>query len=333
MRYYCQMLAAFVSAMLVANGLCYFYFNPGSVITNYDGYTVHKYRPSELTFYGAEGYCIKKTDRYGFYNSGDVTPNNANVVCIGSSQTEALQVSEDKNYVEKLMQLGSANLSIYNLGISGQFMNKSLSRLPRIPKYFPMVQAIVLETPNLPSVQDWQDMKKSLDTGEVVIEDQDWKDSNIVLKTIRKIPLLRLLRKQCLALNKKTEEKKKEKQKDINVNEYQFWANETLSALRNRMGNMKIVFVCLPHTKLQKTGDMVLQDEEDQIMIMKKACVANNIKYVDMWPAFHQAYENERIVPYGHVNGHAASGHLNAHGHRIIAETLYDVFKKDGLCQ
>ena len=330
MKYFGKMFGAFVAAVLVANFFAFFYSNGAKSATNIEGFTVHKFKPHEWVSYGMEGGCIKKTDDYGFYNDSGVTPNTANIVCIGSSQTEALQVMESDSYVSQLMHMDKKNLQIYNLGISGQFMRDSLSRLPLIPKSFPKTKVIVLETPSLPSYQEWQKMLDAIDSGNVPIEDQDWKDGNFLYRLYRKTPILGLLYGKCVEIRKNSGKKVENIEYDDG---YQQIADKTLALLRKKMGNVKVIIVYLPGVKLEKSGNLIINTDIEKMSAVKNACENNGIGYVDVWPYYINAYENERIVPYGHVNKYAASGHLNAQGHRLVAKALYDKLIEEGMCQ
>ena len=43
---------------------------------------------------------------------------------------------------------------------------------------------------------------------------------------------------------------------------------------------------------------------------------------------FETMYYEEHKVPHGFITGKAAYGHMNADGHRAIADVLYDVINK-----
>ena len=87
----------------------FFYYNSARGITNRDAFTTHKNIPNHKVYYGSEGFGISQTDEYGFYNDGSVTFDSANIVCIGSSQTEAIQVSEKDKYVYLLNRMNETS--------------------------------------------------------------------------------------------------------------------------------------------------------------------------------------------------------------------------------
>ena len=89
--------------------LCVFYYNSARAITNRDAFTTHKNIPNHKVYYGSEGFGISQTNEYGFYNDGSVTFDSANIVCIGSSQTEAIQVSEKDKYVYMLNRMNETS--------------------------------------------------------------------------------------------------------------------------------------------------------------------------------------------------------------------------------
>ena len=48
-----------------------------------------------------------------------------------------------------------------------------------------------------------------------------------------------------------------------------------------------------------------------------------DIRFVDLTDAYMRAYREQYLLPSGFSNTAPARGHLNAIGHRLIAETLY----------
>lgn len=103
------MVMAVLGAFLVANVVCFFYYNSARAITNRDAFYYPQNIPNHKVYYGSEGFGISQTDEYGFYNDGSVTFDSANIVCIGSSQTEAIQVSEKDKYVYLLNRMNETS--------------------------------------------------------------------------------------------------------------------------------------------------------------------------------------------------------------------------------
>lgn len=325
------MAMAVLGAFLVANVLCYFYYNLARSITNWEGFTVHKSVPNHKVYYGYEGFGISQTDEYGFYNDGSVTFDSANIVCIGSSQTEAVHVSEEEKYVSLLNGMNEYN-HVYNLGVSGQYFEKYCERLSIIPRFFPSAELIVAEASHLPKENDWEVIMEKLDTGNVTIEDHDWKEQSFLFRVYRSIPYTALLKRQFTGLLTALSDKKDTAQNNsVDMAQYTSKANKTIELLRQKMGNIPLMFLYVPHVDMDNKGQVSIVEDKAKIAAVEEACKSNNIIFVDMGPVFLEYYRDNHVLPYGHLNSQVAKGHLNKEGHRIIADTLAKRIQQEGL--
>ena len=333
-KYTAKMTAAFLCAFLVVNFACCFYSNSANAITNPDRYTEHKFKTKNHIFYGKEGYGITATDKNGFYNDGNVPPERANVLCIGSSQTEALQVHSNHRYVSQLNHLNSV-YNAYSLGVSGQFLDKALFRLPYIPKSFPRCKLIINETPSLPTMPEWNEIIRLLEANDAPIESQDWKDGNLLYRLYRSLPYAVLIRSNVLKIRDAQRKAKTDNNDSMTMAQYKQKANHAMQLLRERLGDMPLIIMYLPRVHLEKSGHITISNDDECQKILKEACEANHILYVydQLSATFIENYETHRILPYGFLNSHIGQGHLNAEGHRMIAETLHKILQEEGLGQ
>ena len=69
---------------------------------------------------------------------------------------------------------------------------------------------------------------------------------------------------------------------------------------------------------------MTVASSPEYLRAFSEACEAAGVLFVDMSERFLQAYEAEHILPHGFANTAMGQGHLNADGHRLVAEALYD---------
>ena len=82
-----------------------------------------------------------------------------------------------------------------------------------------------------------------------------------------------------------------------------------------------IAFVYHPSVTLLPDGTMRLF-YSDTWEIFCGLCEKNGIDVIDTGPRFLACYEGEHRLPYGFANTAPGSGHLNAVGHRIVAEEI-----------
>lgn len=55
-----------------------------------------------------------------------------------------------------------------------------------------------------------------------------------------------------------------------------------------------------------------------------KICTQTGIVFVDMTDDFLKQYEEKAVFPHGFTNTRVETGHLNRHGHEIIAKKLFE---------
>ena len=339
-KYIAQMVGAFLSAFFLVNILCYFYSNVAKSITNPNRYTTTKSKTQRYVFYGQEGYGITTTDKNGFYNDGNVLPNDANVICIGSSHTEAIQINTSQNYVSQLNKLNPA-YNAYNLGVSGQSRTKTLYRLPYIPVHFPVCKVIINETPSLPTLNEWDDIIHLLETNDAPIDNQDWKDGNILFRLYRAMPYAGLLFSQFQTLhiiNTKSSNinNTRSPSKESNdMEQYRKKANYAMGLLRNHLKDTPLIIVYLPKYSIEKDGSIFATNDIEQKEILQEVCESHQIVFVheQIKTAWFRNYESNRRLPYGFQNSHVGQGHLNAEGHRMLAEVLHKILQEEGFGQ
>ncbi len=94
----------------------------------------------------SEGVSWGQVDANGFNNKTVI--NNPDILIVGSSHMEAMNVMQDENTASQLNQLLNKRYSVYNLGISGHFFFKACQYLPRNIELFKPngLKAIIVET-------------------------------------------------------------------------------------------------------------------------------------------------------------------------------------------
>lgn len=332
MRYFMKMAAAFIGAALAANGLCYFYYSPAVQTDNPDKYTECKSEPSGHNPHGTEGYGLAIIDDNGFSNTNLFPFKEAEILCVGSSQTEAQHINWDENYVYLLNQL-EPGAKVYNLGVSGQRFANSFYRIPALKEYFPACRALIFEINAMPTEKELQIMKDYMEQGEIPARDLSWKRGNLALRVVGQIPLCRLLWSQYDG-SRKGKQNAAVKEPAANVSDsYKKLAGEVLALGRKQAGDTPIIIFYLSRLKIEQEGSLTIAADKGECEAMRLACQEQGITFVDMGEAFLDKYAAERLLPYGFANSKVGIGHLNAYGHKMIAETLQATLMKEGLCR
>jgi len=110
-------IGASVAAFLLLSGFVFFYSNTGVHINNPDGSTDYVWMPGQIKATASEGYAFFRMDRNGF-NNVSTKERNIDILLMGSSQMEAVNVHPTKNTASIINGLNE-ELYCYNIGISG----------------------------------------------------------------------------------------------------------------------------------------------------------------------------------------------------------------------
>lgn len=330
MKYWGQMLAAFLGAAFVANALCYFYYSPAVQTDNPASYTECKSESSIHNPHGTEGYGTAVIDDNGFNNANLFPWREAEILCVGSSQTEAQHINWDENYVYLLNQM-HPEAKVYNLGVSAQSFANSIYRIPALKENFPDCRVIIFEINSWPSAEQLEVAQKYMETGEIPARDLSWKRGNVLLSTVGHIPLCRLLWSQY-DNSRKTKAVASAKSPQVLEDNYKDLVRETLVLAKKQAGNTQLIIFYLSQGKINRDGAFQLNDTQGKSEAIRDACQELGITFVDMGSTYLDHYDKQRLLPYGFWNSKVGSGHLNAQGHKMIAETLSHTLKKEGIC-
>ena len=108
-----------------------------------------------------------------------------------------------------------------------------------------------------------------------------------------------------------------------------------LANLEKEFGTQIIIFY-QPTEKLNESGDIEFQSGE-ALTVFSKYAERYGIDFVNMISPFEEMYARDHLVAHGFVTGAVGEGHLNANGHRAIADELFKVIERleeeGALCQ
>jgi hypothetical protein len=131
--------------------------------------------------------------------------------------------------------------------------------------------------------------------------------------------LLKLLSPPLKTNNKLVINNKSTKSIDIDVSAYEklFKHLESLQ----KENDVQIVVFYHPTGLLEKNGCIAFPHQET-LDVFAKAAVENGIVFIDMTELFKRMYNEKHHVPHGFSTGKLCTGHLNAYGHKAVAEEL-----------
>ena len=143
--------------------LCLFsliYYNPPIATEQPDNITNYKFISNSNWSYMLEGFGFGKTDNLGYnnaYYNDCVAPD---IVLVGSSHMEALQVPQDANCTYLLNKMFDEddvdynNFKCVNLGIQAHSFEVSISNFKNIANKFDKSKYIIIETSNVEFTPD-----------------------------------------------------------------------------------------------------------------------------------------------------------------------------------
>lgn len=308
-----QWVLALTMGFAIANALCFFYERPAGWMDTPTGAAPAAWQPGALIVHGTEGYGVSKVDENGFLNPEGPLADRY-VLMMGSSHTQGKEVRPAQRYstlVSSYFSGGSGSLTTYNIASDGHYLPSQIRHFRAALTAFPNAGAITMEIGSTDATtQELRDAQTQVDYVPVGF------DSARRLKSAVKagLPLVSLLKKNIQTLRAQAAEETE------GPCDYETELDTALCLIRSEFDG-PIAFVYHPTTEIRPDGslELVYSDTWD---IFCRVCEKNGIDVIDTGPRFARLYETERQLPYGFANTTPGSGHLNAAGHRILAEEI-----------
>ena len=291
--------------------------NTGIHVNNPAGYTDYRWIPNQKKSTMIEGYSWLRMDNNGFNNS--FIPDQIDILILGSSHMEAVNVSQSDNSASKLALL-IPEKKVYNIGISGHDIYRCANNLRNAVNEFNPTEYIVIETDR------------------VVLEKE--KMEMVVNGEMAPIPsydtgLLFFLQKLCPALKpiyKNIQVWRSASSQNLEIVEREEFQEKDqlisfLMKIKKDCGEgKKLIIVFHPTTTIDEDGRLFF-DNHDDVLLFSEVCSELGIVFLDMTDSFSELYSEKHILPYGFINTAVGEGHLNKDGHQMIAERIAEVIR------
>lgn len=331
--YLLKCIVAFVIAFVILSLFSLIYYNPPLATEQPDFITNHKFETNTGWTFMLEGAGFGVIDNIGYNNAYYKDCSSPDVVVVGSSHTEALQVPQNANFVHLMNQkfaeddLPDNDFECLNIGVSGHSFEVSVSNFEHIVNKYKDAKYIIIETYNnkfSPSKLDKMAEGKY---------HSPLKQRGLVYRTAQKVPYFRLLYKKVQeAATAKSDENEANLISDNNydINTY----TQKLDAVLNKISTLadangiKTIILLHEGFALDEEGNILEKDTVLYKNIFKDCCEKNGITAVDVLPAMIDNYKKTFEFSYGFSNTVPGKGHLNKTGHRIIAQELYEQINK-----
>ena len=199
-------LAALI-AVLIANGISFFYRSGAGSIPRENAYSTSIRTPNSRMVRGAEGYGINHVDKNGYLNDDTLPLRDNYILMMGSSHAEGLQVMQKDTMTSVLNRLIDPDTrTVYNLGTAGYTLPLIIQGFPAALEEFPHTKAVMIEISQLAFSADElteamnQAKYDPASAGPALMNSLDvgWRARNQVLELV---PLISLLRQQFESMN------------------------------------------------------------------------------------------------------------------------------------
>ena len=177
-----------VLALVILSLLCLYYYNPPIAEPQPEGYTNFKFVPNSSWSFMTEGNGHGVVNSLGYNGVQDPIDGKKKICFLGSSQTEALQVDTEQNFVSLFeSMLDSEDYQCLNLGISGHSFDIIASNFRNFADSFQDVSHVVIELSNV-EFSDEQ-LEKMLNEE----YHSDLEQHSSLYQLMQRIPYMRLL--------------------------------------------------------------------------------------------------------------------------------------------
>jgi hypothetical protein len=289
------------------------------------------HEPNKFYSYPVEGWGYGKMNNEGHQNINSYTGQAIDILVMGSSQMEALQVPQTENTVSLLNTVFRESKYIYNVGKGGHafptIVKNSNAALNRYhPKDYLVMEigTVQYDTAALQAILDNRVTPLFPESNRTGIRA---KLRNTFLKELSFIRIL-VFQIQTYKKNRNPVQPPHREPVDQGYIKNLDMVMRYIQNICAESGVRPLIFY-QPHLALRRDGSAVPETDAEYLEAFKNACAANNVAFLDMTGSFMQAYQNSRLLPHGFFNSATGKGHLNKHGHKIIAQELYNYIMQE----
>lgn len=304
---------SFLLSLILLSGFVRIYYFSGVHITNQTHATDYTWEPRQSKSNMTEGFSWLSMDSNG-YNNVEPIKSKIDVLVMGSSHMEAVNVSSDRNAVS-LLNSAFTDMYFYNIGMSGHKIYNVVNNIQDAIETFKPKRYVIIETSIINLDEDTMlqvlsgkfSRIKSYDTG-------------LIFQLQKKVPLIKSLYK---AVEDWRTSEVFNYEPMVDTETYFETLSTFLEKAKTACGNQVQLIICYqPATELNNSGSMICVTDQDSLSLFSRACEDNGIVFIDMTDDFQKTFRNQRIMPHGFINTAVGAGHLNETGHKLIADRL-----------
>jgi hypothetical protein len=321
-----KIIIAGIIAVLILSIPCLVYFNFSISIPTKGCPTDYVFEKHSYYSRAVEGFGYGRMNNEGFTNIEDYNEQPVDILLMGSSQMEGLQVPQDKTTASLLNKLFSGKEYVYNIGISEHNFSIVANNFEAAIKKYTPKKYVIIETGSIQfSMQTLVDIIHYKIPEH--IPESNIRGPRAFLRTtfLKNILYIRLFLYQVKKFRDKANKDKLEGVDGFNKDEYLKNITMVMQRLNQTTieNNTKLIIFYHPQLVLNKDGSASTNTDTEYLELFKTACGNNGIYFMDMTGVFMEEYKSNHVLPHGFANTAVGTGHLNKNGHRIIAAELF----------
>lgn len=333
-----RLCLSFCVAVFVLNCFCYIYSYSGVHITNETGATDYKWMPNQWKATMTEGFAWFHMDASGFNNASEkarLGQDNTDILIMGSSHMEGVSMDDSENAGYLLNEM-LPDMMTYNIGISGHTILHCVNNMSDAVKQYTPSDYVILEISDI--YPDEDEMLQVINKDYAKIPSYD---SGILYVLQARVPAVKVLYKSIQdwrgslaapVVNQVGQDKNTcEDQGESFSISYHDTLSKFLHIAADAVSDSGAKLIIFYHqgAGIDENGQIINVTNQEALDLFQSTCEEQDIIFADMADPFNKLYEEEHILAHGFVNSCVGAGHLNKHGHRVIAETLSEIIKAD----
>lgn len=318
-----------------------------------DGATDYRWDPDTFYSQAKEGFSAGHTNNEGYYCLRDYHAGDpVDILVMGSSHMEASNVQPEQS-TAALLDSMLEDKAVYNIGTSAHLFLVCADNLKQAVKKYSPREYVILETDRLrfsdeelravlegtmkdiPSLEGgWVSLLQENQYLRLLYRQlQNRMGGNIRLPASQN----RLRGVEEAPAEADTEEEADDTQQvDAEETGQDEAQNEQL--LSELLGNLsdackakgaRLIIFFHPSTTVHEDGLLHMEYFDEDAERFRNLCEENGITFLSMTGRFAEEYDAHYTVAYGFPNTLVGTGHLNKHGHKMIAEELYKLITED----
>lgn len=296
----------------------------GAKITNPSLATFSKWDGHQLVTNMKEGFAWIVTDEDGFNNKSKL--EKVDVLIMGDSHMEGIQVSQDDNLTGKLNNVYLKEYNTYNIGISGTYFPYCVNNLVNALNYYKPSKAVIFDVTNDSILPD-SDLMNVIINGN--LEKRSVQYEHGIMAYIKRIPCVKPLLYGIQNWKNQGNNQKEVSTENSKIidSDYYDMLNDFMGIIHKETSTRGIIpiVVYLPSEQINSDGTHSVIKNYEHVEKFNQICNKNDIVFVDMSAEFKRLYNEDQILAHGFINTAVGEGHINKYGHRITANRIAQI--------